>query len=109
MSPVLAAAFSNNNYTFWWIAIGLGLVVVAVVIVLLALLVSFVKDIEVGAGQVLENAGRIAGNTGTLPQLNTTAVAAEALEAEVKKHVALLSKLAPPTTTAGSQPAHQQI
>ncbi len=86
-------AFSNNNYTFWWVAIGLGFVVVLVVIVLLSLLVSFVRDIEENAVDVLDGAGRVAANTDKLEDLNTTAVAAQALEAEVKRHVALLSKL----------------
>lgn len=86
-------AFSKNNYTFWWIAIGLGFVVVLVVIVLLSLLVSFVRDIEEQAVDVLEGAGRVAANTTKVEDLNTTAVAAQALEDEVKLHVALLSKL----------------
>lgn len=91
MIPLLA--FSNNNYTFWWVAIGLGFVVVLVVIVLLSLLVSFVRDIEDNAVDVLDRAGRVAANTDKVEDLNTTAVAAQALEVEVKKHVALLSKL----------------
>lgn len=93
MINLVAEAFSRNNYNFWWIAIGLGFVVVLVVIVLLSLLVSFVRDIEEESVGVLERAGQVADNTTKLADLNTTAVAAQALEAEVKKHVALLSKL----------------
>ncbi len=99
---------SKNNYTFWWVALGIGLVVILVVVVLLSLLVSFVKDIDAEVGRVLEGAGRVAANTTTLPQLDTTAVAAEALEAEVKNHVALLGKLAPAEEPSGAQPAHVQ-
>jgi len=76
---VIAAA---DTHTLWWIALGMGLVVLLVVVVLMMLLISFVKDINRGAGVLVNTANDLAANTGAIPLLATTAEVLEDIKAE---------------------------
>lgn len=64
-------ALSSNGY--WTVALGIGLVAALVVAGLLTLLVATVFSIEKSAGRLLEVAGKVAANTGSIPQLEATA------------------------------------
>jgi uncharacterized RDD family membrane protein YckC len=91
MMAMLMALTSGDN-VFWWVAIGVGFVVVLVVIVLLSLLMSFVKDIDNGVGDVLDTAGRVAANTANTSQLVETLNLCIGLNEETARHAALLTK-----------------
>lgn len=75
-----------DTHTLWWIALGMGLVVILVVVVLMMLLLSFVKDIERGAGVLVDTASQLAANTGSIPLLATTAEVLEDIKAEALIH-----------------------
>ena len=64
-------AVSGN--TLWGISLGIGLVAALVVATLLAVLVRTVDDIRGSARSLLEVAGKVAGNTANIPQLQATA------------------------------------
>jgi hypothetical protein len=64
-------ALSNNG--LWAISLGIGLVAALVVAFLLIVLVRSVDDIDRSAGGLLEVAGKVAGNTARIPQLEATA------------------------------------
>jgi len=64
-------AVSNNG--LWAISLGIGLVAALVVAFLLIVLVRSVDDIDRSAGGLLEVAGKVAGNTAHIPQLEATA------------------------------------
>ena len=64
-------ALSRNDY--WAIALGLGTVAALVVALLLAVLVVTVARIERSVDGLLETAGKVAGNTANIPQLEATA------------------------------------
>ena len=64
-------AVSGN--TLWAISLGIGLVAALVVAALLAILVRTVDDIGRSAGALLAVAGKVAGNTAHIPQLEATA------------------------------------
>ena len=64
-------AVSGN--TLWAISLGIGLVAALVVAALLAILVKTVDDIGRSAGALLAVAGKVAGNTVHIPQLEATA------------------------------------
>ena len=64
-------AVSGN--TLWAISLGIGLVAAFIVAALLALLVRTVDGIGRSARALLEVAGRVAGNTANIPQLQATA------------------------------------
>lgn len=81
---------SLNTHTLWWVSLAMGLVVILVVIALMAMLLSFIKDIERGAGVLLDTANELAGNTGAIPQLATTAAVLEEIKAEALIHFAYL-------------------
>jgi hypothetical protein len=59
--------------TLWAISLGIGLVAALVVAFLLIVLVRTVDDIDRSAGGLLEVAGKVAGNTANIPQLEATA------------------------------------
>ena len=59
--------------TLWAISLGIGLVAALVVAALLAILVRTVDDIRASARGLLEVAGKVAGNTASIPQLEATA------------------------------------
>jgi hypothetical protein len=65
------AAFTNHDA--WAVALVIGLVVALAVAGLLAVLVRTVGDIRNSVGALLEVAGRVAGNTQNIPQLEATA------------------------------------
>lgn len=68
MVPEAAA----DTHALWQIALGMGAVVLAVVIILMMLLLSFVKDIRIRVGVVLEGAIAVAGATANIPKLAAT-------------------------------------
>ena len=64
-------AVSGN--TLWAISLGIGLVAALVVAFLLIVLVRTVDDIGRSVRALLEVAGKVAGNTAHIPQLEATA------------------------------------
>jgi ABC-type xylose transport system permease subunit len=64
-------AVSNNG--LWAISLGIGLVAALAVAFLLIVLVRSVDDIDRSVGRLLEVAGKVAGNTAHIPQLEATA------------------------------------
>ena len=69
MLPI--AALSNHGA--WGIALIIGLVAALAVAALLVLLIRAVDDIDRSATGLLEVAGKVAGNTANIPQLQATA------------------------------------
>jgi hypothetical protein len=67
----VSLAVSNN--TLWAISLGIGLVAALVVAGLLTVLVRSVIDIDKSVASLLEVAGKVAGNTSHIPQLQATA------------------------------------
>jgi hypothetical protein len=59
--------------TLWAISLGIGLVAALIVAFLLVVLVRTVDDIDRSVGGLLEVAGKVAGNTAQIPQLEATA------------------------------------
>ncbi len=68
---VTLAALSNHGA--WGIALIIGLVAAMAVAGLLVVLIRTVTDIDKSAGALLEVAGKVAGNTANIPQLQATA------------------------------------
>jgi hypothetical protein len=64
-------AVSANG--LWAVSLGIGLVAALVVAFLLIVLVRTVDDIDRSVGGLLEVAGKVAGNTANIPQLEATA------------------------------------
>ncbi len=64
---------SLTNHDAWAISLVIGLVVALAVAGLLIVLVRTVGDIRKSVGALLEVAGKVAGNTQNIPQLNATA------------------------------------
>ena len=67
----MTLAVSGN--TLWAISLGIGLVAALVVAALLLVLVRAVDDIDRSVGSLLDVAGKVAGNTANIPQLQATA------------------------------------
>jgi hypothetical protein len=65
------AALSNHGA--WGIALAIGLVAALAVAALLVVLVRTVMDIDKSVAGLLEVAGKVAGNTANIPQLEATA------------------------------------
>jgi hypothetical protein len=65
------AALSNHGA--WEIALVIGLVAALLVAALLIVLVRATDDIKRSVGRLLEVAGKVAGNTANIPQLEATA------------------------------------
>ena len=59
--------------TLWAVSLVIGLVAALVVAALLTILVRTVDDIRRSARGLLEVAGKVAGNTANIPQLEATA------------------------------------
>lgn len=59
--------------TLWAISLVIGLVAALVVAALLTILVRTVDDIASSVGDLLDVAGKVAGNTANIPQLEATA------------------------------------
>jgi predicted permease len=68
---IVSAALTNHDV--WAIALVIGLVVALAVAGLLFVLVRTVGDIRKSAAALLEVAGKVAGNTANIPQLQATA------------------------------------
>ena len=66
-------AFALTNNGAWGIALIIGLVAALAVAALLAMLIRSVDDIDRSASALLEAAGKVAGNTANIPQLEATA------------------------------------
>lgn len=62
-----------TNHDAWVIALVIGLVVALAVAGLLLVLIRTVGDIRNSARALLEGAGKVAGNTANIPQLEATA------------------------------------
>jgi hypothetical protein len=67
----VSLAVSANG--LWAVSLGIGLVAALVVAFLLIVLVRTVDDIDRSVGGLLEVAGKVAGNTANIPQLEATA------------------------------------
>jgi hypothetical protein len=65
--------FAVSANGLWAISLGIGLVAALVVAFLLIVLVRSVDDIDRSVGGLLEVAGKVAGNTAHIPQLEATA------------------------------------
>ena len=66
-------AFALTNHGAWGIALIIGVVAALIVAALLVLLVRATDDIKKSVGRLLEAAGKVAGNTANIPQLEATA------------------------------------
>lgn len=64
---------ATSAHTYWGIALVIGLVAAVIVAALLAVLLRTVSDIDKSASKLLAVAGRVAGNTANIPQLQATA------------------------------------
>jgi ABC-type xylose transport system permease subunit len=69
MTPVAAL----TNHDVWTISLVIGLVVALAVAGLLLVLVRTVGEIKNSVGALLDVAGKVAGNTQNIPQLEATA------------------------------------
>ena len=70
MTLVLAA---TTAHTYWAIAIAIAFGAAVVVAILLTVLVSTVDSIDKSVASLLTVAGKVAGNTSYIPQLQATA------------------------------------
>jgi hypothetical protein len=66
-------AFALTNHGAWGIALAIGLVAALIVAALLVVLIRSVTDIDRSAAALLDVAGKVAGNTSNIPQLEATA------------------------------------
>jgi hypothetical protein len=64
---------ATSAHTLWGVSLGIGLVAALVVAGLLLLLIRAVRDIDGSVASLLEIAGKVAGNTANIPQLEATA------------------------------------
>jgi predicted permease len=69
----MTLTIAATAHTLWWLALAIGLVAALVVAFLLIVLVRAVTDIDKSVGGLLEVAGKVAGNTANIPQLEATA------------------------------------
>jgi hypothetical protein len=69
----MTAVAAISNHGAWAIALVIGLVAALAVASLLIVLIQAVGDIKRSAGALLEVAGKVAGNTQNIPQLEATA------------------------------------
>jgi uncharacterized membrane protein len=67
----LPIAITDNG--MWGIALVIGLLAALIVAGLLLVLVRAVRDIDASVSGLLEVAGKVAGNTANIPQLQATA------------------------------------
>ena len=65
--------FAITNHGMWGVALIVGLVAALAVAALLGVLIRTVSDIDRSAGALLDVAGKVAGNTANIPQLQATA------------------------------------
>lgn len=71
-----------SSHGAWELALVIGLVAALAVAALLAVLIRTVQAIDRSAAELLEVAGRVAGNTAFIPQLEATAPVLEQIVAE---------------------------
>jgi hypothetical protein len=88
------ADVAREHVTFWWVTLGLGAVVISAVILLLALLITFVDDIDKNVREVWDTATRVAQNTATTWMLNQAGSLTADLRNEVRKHAELFEAAA---------------
>jgi hypothetical protein len=69
----MTLAFALTNHGAWGIALVIGLVAALIVAGLLIVLIRSVSDIDNSVSSLLEVAGKVAGNTQNIPQLQATA------------------------------------
>ena len=62
-----------SAHEYWTVALIIGLVAALIVATLLLLLIRSVGSIERSVNGLLETAGKVAGNTAYIPQLEATA------------------------------------
>jgi hypothetical protein len=62
-----------SAHDYWTVALIIGLVAALIVATLLVLLIRSVGSIEKSVDGLLETAGKVAGNTAYIPQLQATA------------------------------------
>ncbi len=62
-----------SAHEYWTVALVIGLVAALIVATLLLLLIRSVGSIEKSVNGLLETAGKVAGNTAYIPQLEATA------------------------------------
>jgi len=62
-----------SAHEYWTVALTIGLVAALIVATLLLLLIRSVGSIEKSVNGLLETAGKVAGNTAYIPQLEATA------------------------------------
>ena len=65
--------FALTNHGAWGIGLIIALLAALAVAALLVVLIRAVQDIDRSAGELLEVAGQVAGNTANIPQLQATA------------------------------------
>jgi predicted permease len=65
--------YALTNHGAWGIALIIGLVAALAVAALLAILIRTVVQIDRSATSLLDVAGKVAGNTASIPQLQATA------------------------------------
>ena len=65
--------FALTNHGAWGIGLIIALLAALAVAALLVVLIRAVQDIDRSAGELLEVAGQVAGNTANIPQLEATA------------------------------------
>ncbi|HEX3425876.1 MAG TPA: hypothetical protein VHT30_07070 [Acidimicrobiales bacterium] len=90
----VVADVAREHIVFWWVTLGLGAVVISAVILLLALLVTFVDDIDKNVREVWDTATRVAQNTATTWMLNQAGSLTADLRNEVRKHAELFEAAA---------------
>ena len=64
---------ATSANTLWGVSLGIGLVAALVVALLLLLLVRAVREIDGSVAELVDVAGKVAGNTAYIPQLEATA------------------------------------
>jgi hypothetical protein len=62
-----------SAHDYWTVALIIGLAAALIVAVLLVLLIRSVASIETSVDGLLDIAGKVAGNTANIPQLQATA------------------------------------
>ncbi len=68
-----ASLVALSAQTYWAMALSIGLGAALIVAILLTVLVQSVRSIEKSVDGLLETAGKVASNTGNIPQLEATA------------------------------------
>jgi hypothetical protein len=88
-----AASATVYGHTIWWIALGIGLVVIVVVALLMALLRSFVADIERGAEALVHSASAIGEQTAAISLLGDTLAGVQEIKEEAVVHLQFLNRV----------------